>query len=219
MELTGNTLTKLGERTMKRLLASSSAATVVVFGLFVLMVALIHQDAPASVKKITPVSIFLTIDETPPEEKDRRKPPKEPEEIKPPKEVKPVETKVNPKVDGIDGLELSLTGLTTRPGKGGPDFFGGNNDGSVQPMVMIQPQYPPIALQNNQQGWVKLGYNITPMGTVKDVRVIESKPRGIFDKSARKALYRWKYKPSIVDGVAVASNGHTVMLEFNLEDD
>jgi protein TonB len=46
-----------------------------------------------------------------------------------------------------------------------------------------------------QEGWVLLEFDITEVGTVDNVKVIESEPRRVFDSSARRALLKWKYKP------------------------
>ena len=47
------------------------------------------------------------------------------------------------------------------------------------------------------EGWVKLSFDITAFGTVENVKVLESQPRRIFDMAAKRALYKWKYKPKI----------------------
>ena len=208
---------------MKRLFASSSVAVVVVFGLFLFMVGLIHQEAPAYTgerivfpNKVTFNEETFVKDPIPPKEI-----------IKPVVEVQPemttpaiVQSKTT--IDIIESrmpTDIKLGGGGT---KGIPGVITGsepNGNNEANPIVMIQPPYPPKALQNNLEGWVKLSYDITITGSVDNVRVIKAKPRGIFESSARKALYKWRYKPSRLDGVAVASNGHVVMLEFNLEKD
>ncbi len=206
---------------MKRLLASSSVATIVVFGLFVVMTGLIHQEAPAkSIETYSMDNVWIT--ELPDIEKPRPKP-EEPklEEKTQPEPVKTEQSRIKPKIDIVDSkmptVEQFAMGRIPNP----QNIFGvdpsQSGDSDANAITMIRPSYPPEAANKNLEGWVKLGYDITLAGRVANVRVIESKPRGVFERSARKALYRWKYKPSTVDGEAVASNGHVVTLEFNLE--
>lgn len=67
------------------------------------------------------------------------------------------------------------------------------------------------------QGWVRLKFDITSMGTVDNVKVLASKPRRIFDMAAKRALLKWKYKPKMEEGKAVAQQGEMVQLDFKLE--
>jgi protein TonB len=41
----------------------------------------------------------------------------------------------------------------------------------------------------------------------------------MLDKAAIEALKKWKYKPKIVDGVAVVQKGMKVRLEFDIENE
>jgi protein TonB len=38
----------------------------------------------------------------------------------------------------------------------------------------------------------------------------------VFDKEAKRALRKWKYKPKVVDGVAKRRPGLTVQLDFKM---
>lgn len=93
----------------------------------------------------------------------------------------------------------------------------GGSDRDVVPLVRIEPEYPMMAAQQRIEGWVLLRFNITPVGTVKDARVIDSNPKAIFDETSVKAVMRWKYNPKIENGVAVERRGVEVILRFNLE--
>lgn len=201
---------------MKRYLTSAGFAIVVVTAIFLLMTKLIQQEVPAK-----PVITKLNLDpdirpETKPIPKPPRKPP-EKEEIKNPPKVPAPDTvdrskvKVNQVVEiKFDGnSEISFTGL--RNGTG-------SHDQMLTPIVTIEPQYPAVALRENKEGWVTLGFTVTRTGKVKDVKVLSSKPRHVFDRAALKALYKWKYRPEVVAGQAVESPDQVVTLEFNLED-
>ena len=45
--------------------------------------------------------------------------------------------------------------------------------------------------------------------------MVNSEPRRIFDRSAQRALYKWKFKPRVVDGKAIARRAR-ITLDFNL---
>lgn len=90
-------------------------------------------------------------------------------------------------------------------------------DGDATPIVRIEPQYPIAAARDGKEGWVQLSFTINKLGGVEDVKVIKSKPKRVFDKEARRALKKWKYKPRIIDGKAQRVPGQTVQLDFSLE--
>ena len=90
-------------------------------------------------------------------------------------------------------------------------------DGDATPIVRIEPQYPIAAARDGKEGWVQLSFTINEIGGVEDVKVIKAEPKRVFDKEARKALRKWKYKPKIVDGKAIKQPGLTVQLDFKLD--
>lgn len=84
-------------------------------------------------------------------------------------------------------------------------------------IVRIDPKYPPQAARDGIEGWVMLNYTIDPTGSVQDINVIDAEPKRIFDREARRALAKWKYKPTIINGMGVNNRGNTIMLEFKLD--
>jgi protein TonB len=64
---------------------------------------------------------------------------------------------------------------------------------------------------------VVLRFTITATGTVENPVVLDANPKRIFDRSAIRALKKWKYRPRIVDGVAV-DRVEEVKLSFDLDD-
>ncbi len=91
-----------------------------------------------------------------------------------------------------------------------------NTAGDARPIVRIEPRYPIQAARDGIEGWVRLSFTINSHGGVEDVTVIDSEPRRVFDREATRALRKWKYKPRMEDGKAVAQTGLTVELAFNL---
>ncbi|WP_052154930.1 energy transducer TonB [Aliiglaciecola lipolytica] len=90
-------------------------------------------------------------------------------------------------------------------------------DAETTPMIRISPKYPVHAARDGIQGWVKLKFSIDVSGAVKDIEVIDAQPKRTFDREARKALKKWKYKPQIVDGKPVEKTGLEVVLDFKLD--
>ncbi|MCF2949914.1 energy transducer TonB [Paraglaciecola aquimarina] len=88
--------------------------------------------------------------------------------------------------------------------------------GEARPIVRIEPKYPAPAAREGIEGWVRLAFSITPMGTVENIQVIDAQPKRIFDKAAKRALSKWKYKPNIVAGKPQPQDGMMVMLDFKL---
>lgn len=90
-------------------------------------------------------------------------------------------------------------------------------EGDTRPIVRMQPKYPIDAARNGVEGWVKLVFSIDSSGQVKDVEVIDSQPKRTFDRAAKQALKKWKYKPKVIDGKAVIRQGLQVVLDFKLD--
>ena len=105
-------------------------------------------------------------------------------------------------------IEVPLVSVPVSTG-GGP-FIGqwspgdASSEGDVIPIVRIDPQWPREALIEGKEGWVEVEFTILPDGSVEDPVVINSEPPRLFDRSAIRAILRWKFKPRIVDGEAVS---------------
>jgi protein TonB len=93
----------------------------------------------------------------------------------------------------------------------------GNEPVEAVPVVRVEPEYPRKAARAGREGWVKLAFTITPSGGVTDVRVLESRPRRVFDRAARRALEQWRFRPQRIDGRALAREAVQV-IEFKLVD-
>jgi protein TonB len=77
--------------------------------------------------------------------------------------------------------------------------------------------YPRDAAMNGTEGWVKVEFTITEVGTVKDPRVIEAEPPRIFNREAIRAILKWKFKPRVIDGVAIERRA-TQVIDFTLDE-
>ena len=62
-----------------------------------------------------------------------------------------------------------------------------------------------------------LAFTITPDGRVDNLRVTSAKPKGVFEREARRAAGRWRFAPRRENGQPVAREA-TKTLYFRLED-
>lgn len=92
----------------------------------------------------------------------------------------------------------------------------GFGDSDVIALVQPKPNYPAQALSRKIEGWVMVRFNITIEGTVDSVEVVDSKPKGVFEREAVRAAWRYKFKPKLVDGKPVEQVA-TLPFEFTLE--
>ncbi|MCH9697922.1 MAG: TonB family protein [Gammaproteobacteria bacterium] len=112
-------------------------------------------------------------------------------------------------------LSANLTqGVTVQPQTGQAGL--GQPTSGLIPIVTSKPRYPLRAQSRNIEGWVTIEFTITPTGTVINPRVTASKPKGIFDRAALNAITKWKFKPKVENGHAVAQLAIQRM-EFNLD--
>lgn len=189
----------------------------IAFVLFVVMAKLIENSARPG-DEVPDVPIIDVVMEAPNESTQTRTrvpPPPPPPPQQPPK-VQPVEPDTSE--PDVDGFSLAVPTIDT--GGVGVDIGGVGamrQDGEATPIVRIDPKYPPQAARDGKEGWVRLSFTINEQGGVEDIKVIEADPKRIFDREARRALAKWKYKPKIEGGKAVKQFGQTVQLDFKLE--
>ncbi|EAT13415.1 energy transducer TonB [Bermanella marisrubri] len=91
----------------------------------------------------------------------------------------------------------------------------GNTD--VIPLVRVNPRYPQSALARRIEGYVIIRMSINEAGNVDDVEVVESDPKGVFEREAIRAAWRFKFKPKLEDGKPVSQTA-VLPFEFNLEE-
>ena len=87
----------------------------------------------------------------------------------------------------------------------------GSPDRDFMVISRIPPQYPYRAQRRGIEGWVKVSLLITEQGTVQDVVVVDAQPEGVFDNAAIRAVSKWKFKPRIENGKAVAVRAEQVV--------
>ncbi len=119
-----------------------------------------------------------------------------------------------PNVPALD-LGIGGGGPFIGPGGGSVDM---TKDGGIIPIVTIAPNYPRKAAIAKIEGWVEIEFTITEAGTVVSPKVVASKPVRIFDREALRAILKYKFKPKVVDGVAMTQVA-TQRIDFKLAKD
>lgn len=116
------------------------------------------------------------------------------------------------------------TGKVGASGAPGPGNLGvprapsaGGEQAAPVPLVRVQAEYPDRARDEEIEGWVLVRFTIAADGGVTAPEVVEASPRRIFDRAALDAIRRWKYRPMMQGGRAVARPGVSVKLMFKLE--
>lgn len=199
------------------------SAAVVTLVLFYFMTVLISQNTNLANKKNQNLFInFLSSKEVEDLKTKDRRISKKPKEVKQTPKTPKLKTKTKP----LDKPKLTLPknklDLPKNLSKSN-DFSGlgaggsGYGDSDVTPIVRIEPNYPRKAAITGVEGFVILQFDISPLGTVINISILQASPPQIFNRSARQALTRWRYKPKIADSKAVIQKDLKVRLEFKLE--
>jgi len=139
------------------------------------------------------------------------KPPKPPET---PPETPPQEMdNIDPDAPTIDIPRPDISADTNIGGPAGMNIA----EGDYLPIVRVAPVYPARALSRGLEGFVDLSFTVTAAGTVRDPIVLQSTST-LFERAAKRAVLKFKYKPRVVDGVPVDVPGVKTRISFQLED-
>ena len=200
---------------MSRHLSAALLAIVVTFGLFYLMQALIlGKDMKLGEMSGTMIDFVRLKKDSELDLKKRKMPDKtEPEEPPPPPDLSMARS--NKPTQDMGDMTFAID---VDVDLGGTNINIAASDSDVVPIVRVTPQYPLRASERGIEGWVEVQFTISKLGTVKDPAVINSHPSSIFDRSALKAIRKWKYNPKIEDGEPVERPGVKVRLRFDLTD-
>lgn len=168
----------------------------------------------------------------PPKPKPKPVPPPKPEErVIPKPKPKPVEPSrpaaqtdtstassvsepVPVRAPTIGERRAGSTSAATSPPAGIP--IGSVHDSDIRPLRMDPPDYPMAQWRRNVTGYVRIEFMLGANGRVSDLKIVESVPRGAFDRAVRAAVSQWKFQPSTRGGQIVPRRvSHK--LEFRLK--
>ena len=195
-----------------RYASAISTGTIVTLGLFFLMQSLIAMQ-PSAVVDARDRHDLVWVRVPPVED-----PPVTRENLPNKDFVKPTELPKIPRATDGDEVVLAIPphNLPPPPGPGTGliDFM---SDGPLVCLVRVEPTYPAIAAARGIDGYVIVEFDVLANGSVANVIVVQSSNR-VFDKAAAAAAARFRYKPRVVDGVAVASTRIQKLFRFEMKD-
>jgi protein TonB len=146
--------------------------------------------------------------------KKERKPQKPAKPKEPPPMVAPQMQQNNPNSEALStsfAADIQIdAGLS-----GGLSLDSG--DGDYLPIVKVAPIYPRRAQARGISGYVIVEFTVTKNGSVKDPVVVEANPESLFDRAAMDAVLKFKYKPRVVDGEAMAVAGVQNKITFQID--
>ncbi|MHB1058767.1 MAG: energy transducer TonB [Rhodanobacter sp.] len=113
--------------------------------------------------------------------------------------------------------------VASQPAADGASAASGNADtggsaAQTSAAVLVKAaraRYPTAAMRARQEGWVLVSFTVDPDGKTSGVKVVESQPRHVFDRSAMDAVERYQFTPAMKNGVAVSSTKQQ-RIEFKL---
>ncbi|MGC1510347.1 TonB family protein [Ketobacter sp. MCCC 1A13808] len=195
-----------------RWIASIGIAAGLSVALFLFMISLITTDQVRDT--VDQVITQLSFVEPPPPEPETPEPPPPQEQADPEPEQPATETlsvvspptspRLNqhvadsplPPADWAPDLNISAAGAGWAGQVGGLSLNEGEEGkGYVEviPLATRRPNIPEIAWQNKIDGWVLVAFTLKTDGHTKNIRVMDSHPRGIYEETVIKAVQGWLY--------------------------
>lgn len=162
------------------------------------------------------IDLDVTLPATPPAPPPRRTQPEPPAPRTPPPDT---DLPIPDPTTGRPGPGSPVTppgppGPPARPpGRSGPWA----TDTEFVVVAQAHATYPHTALVKGLEGYAIVEFTVTRYGTVDDISIVEA-THPEFEAAATAAVARARYRPRIVDGVAVPVTGQRTRIEFRLDD-
>ncbi|MFT7127774.1 MAG: protein TonB [Pseudoalteromonas tetraodonis] len=99
---------------------------------------------------------------------------------------------------GLGGGLVGISGLGSGDGDGTRKFTGK----ALTPVSTGRPQCPAYAVDNKIEGYVDLLFIVDKDGQVRNPRIFNASPKGIFEAAAVEAVSAWQYSRSDMAGGA-----------------
>ena len=201
---------------MLRVLIAITLAGFITLGLFFTMQALIASgDKELTDPPVGKVLDFVRVPKDESVQKKELKPKRPPKPEAPPPEMEQPQMD-SPTPDG-EGLGLDFGADVSNDISLDGGLALGSGDGEYLPIVKVTPVYPRRALQRGIQGFVIVEFTVNKVGAVTNPVVVQAEPEGIFDQAAMDAAKKFKYKPRVVNGEAIAVAGVQNRITFKID--
>lgn len=110
----------------------------------------------------------------------------------------------------FDGAGTAIDGLSN---------LGSTSSSSGRSATVIKktpPEYPSNARENQIEGFVILKLKINQSGELSDHQILQSEPKGYFEKAAVAAVQKWSFKPA-VKGNSTVTGFITQTMRFKID--
>ncbi|MCP4042735.1 MAG: energy transducer TonB [Gammaproteobacteria bacterium] len=173
--------------------------------LWLMQLMVIKDDGQVGIKSQRPVMEFVRLNRPPKTRlKQRKIPEKPPPPESPPPQMPELDLAITKPAMIAPDIAMAMPELDASSMNFAGPYIGavsqGPPDRDFMPLSRIPPRYPYRAERKKIEGWVKVSFIITKLGTVDNAVVIDAQPKGIFDKAALQAILKWKFKPRITNG-------------------
>jgi protein TonB len=210
----------VSKATMKRAVGGVVAAatgSAVVFGLMILMNGL-HE--PPEKPEFDEKANFQVSEEPDPPPKPESKPEPKPKSNSSPSPPAPPPDLAS----GVGTLNFDTPGFSSEGVEGATEELVGDVESSAmtsnavderpEPVRRVDPELPRRIVEKQIEGRVVVKALVDAEGDVRDVRIVSSKPEGVFDPHVRQAVEQWRFRPARYEGKAVKT---WIELPFDFE--
>ncbi|MGH8457673.1 MAG: energy transducer TonB [Stenotrophobium sp.] len=84
-------------------------------------------------------------------------------------------------------------------GAGGGGGYGGGQGFVGKPLIPLstaRPQMPEWACKQKIKGWVEVVFTVMPDGHVRNIKIVDAQPRGVYEAAAVESISNWIYEQS-----------------------
>lgn len=194
-----------------RMIIGAALAVPVAIGLFFIMQSLIDTEFEQTESKARKIADIVVPDKVVETNLKQAKPEKVEDPEEPPPELEPISFDTNMDMNVVNtapqakvSLNLTASGMSS-------------GDGEYLPIVKVAPIYPRRAQTRGITGYCIVEYTVTTTGAIRDPQAVDCDPPGMFDSASIKAAEKFKYKPRVVDGVAIEVAGVQNKFTYELE--
>jgi len=194
-----------------RMIIGAALAVPVAIGLFFIMQSLIDTEFEQTESKARKIADIVVPDKVVETNLKQAKPEKVEDPEEPPPELEPISFDTNMDMNVVNtapqakvSLNLTASGMSS-------------GDGEYLPIVKVAPIYPRRAQTRGITGYCIVEYTVTTTGAIRDPQAVDCDPPGMFDSASVKAAEKFKYKPRVVDGVAIEVAGVQNKFTYELE--
>ncbi|MEL6869494.1 MAG: energy transducer TonB [Pseudomonadota bacterium] len=198
---------------MRYIIGVVSGAFITAFLLFLMNFLIETGEKAATKPRDRSMLDFVRVKQEEVVNRDEQKPEKPQKPEQPPPDMPPPPSDdVNPDVGAIGVRAPTVSTSTDIAGPGGLSYA----DGEYLPIVRVAPVYPNRALSRGLEGYVDLAFTVTSTGTVTDP-VVTYSTSSLFERAAKNAVLKFKYKPRVVDGKPISVPNVETRIRFALE--